>query len=190
MKKERFVLDTSVFVNPESKYKFGRKPTAAFLNFLKLAERSKKYSFYMPPSICAELMNFIDSSKIPAKLLSVVHRKAPKKYELTLPALFFYELVNDMRKRVDKGLRLAEKGIHQAKETEKTAEVIKRIRHDYRTALRTDTIDSKEDVDLILLAKELKATLVSVDNGAILWAHKLGIKCREAKELKSLLKNE
>jgi hypothetical protein len=95
-----------------------------------------------------------------------------------------------MRKRVDKGLRLAEKGIKQAQETKKIDELIKKIRHDYRTALRTDTIDSKEDVDLILLAKELKATLISVDNGAILWAHKLGIKCREAKELKSLLKNE
>jgi hypothetical protein len=190
MKKERFVLDTSMFVNPEAKYKFGRKPTAAFLNFLKLAEGSKRYSFYMPPSIYAELMNFVDSSKIPAKLLSVVHKKAPKKYELTLPALFLYELVNDMRKRVDKGLRLAEKGIKQAQETKKIDEIIKKIRHDYRAALRTDTIDSKEDVDLILLAKELKATLISVDNGAILWAHKLGIKCREAKELKSLLKNE
>jgi len=188
MKQERFVLDTSVFVNPESKYKFGRKPTTAFLNFLKLAEKSKEYSFYMPPSIYAELMNFINSSKIPAKLSLVIHKKAPKKYELSLPALFLYELVDDMRKRVDKGLRLAEKGIRQAKDAKKIDEVIKRIRHDYRTALRTDTIDSKEDVDLILLAKELKATLISVDNGAILWAHKLGIKCREAKELKSLLK--
>jgi hypothetical protein len=188
MKKERFVIDTSVFVNPDSKYKFGRKPTTAFSNFLKLAQSSKKHVFYMPPSIYEELMNFVDASRIPSKLLLAIHKKAPKKYELHLPAMFLYELVKDIRKRVDKGLRLAEKGIRQAKEAEKVDTVIKRIRHDYRTALRTDTIDSKEDVDLILLAKELEATLVTVDNGVILWAHKLGIKCREPKDLKSLLK--
>jgi predicted DNA-binding protein (UPF0278 family) len=42
--------------------------------------------------------------------------------------------------------------------------------------LREGIIDSKEDVDLILLAKELDALLVTVDHGAITWAEKLGIR--------------
>ncbi|HDH50478.1 MAG TPA: RNA ligase partner protein, partial [Nitrospirae bacterium] len=33
-----------------------------------------------------------------------------------------------------------------------------------------------EDVDLILLAKELDALLVTVDNGIINWAEKFGIR--------------
>ena len=36
--------------------------------------------------------------------------------------------------------------------------------------------DSKEDVDMILLAYELDALLVTADQGAQKWADKLGIK--------------
>ena len=50
------------------------------------------------------------------------------------------------------------------------------MRKSYREALREGIIDSKEDVDLILLAKELDALLVTVDHGAIAWAEKLGIR--------------
>ena len=50
------------------------------------------------------------------------------------------------------------------------------MRKSYREALREGIIDSKEDVDLILLAKELDALLVTVDHGAIKWAEKLGIR--------------
>lgn len=188
MKKESIVLDTSIFVNPEVKYNFGRRPTTALLNFLRLAKTAKGLSFYMPPSVFAELSNFIDKTKIPRYLMLQLHKKAPKKYELTVPALFLYEFIEDMRKRIDKGLRLAEKGIRESEKSKKTAEIIKRTRHNYRVALRTDTIDSKEDIDLLLLAKELGASLVSVDNGVINWAHKLGIKCLEVKDLKSMLK--
>ena len=187
MKKECIVLDTSVFVNPEAKYEFGKKPTSAFLNFLKLAEKAKDVRFYMPPSVFDELMNFVDSSKIPDKTLLAVHKKAPKRYELKLPALFLYELIHDIRKRVDRGLRIAERGVREAQGQENVDEVIKKLRHSYRVALRTDTLDSREDIDLILLAKELGAALVTIDNGVILWAHKLGIKCLEAKDLKSIL---
>ena len=50
------------------------------------------------------------------------------------------------------------------------------MRKSYREALREGIIDSKEDVDLILLAKELDALLVTVDQGAIKWADKLGVR--------------
>lgn len=190
MKKEKIVLDTSLFVNPEVKDNFGKKPTSAFCNFLKLAKEVKNIDFYMPPSIFDELMNFVDKDKIPAKLLLLIHKKPPRKYELKVPAFFLYELVEDMRKRVDKGLRIAEKGAREGLEDNKDNEAIKRLRHNYRVALRVGTIDSKEDIDLILLAKELDASLVTIDNGVIVWAHKLGIKCLEAKNLKLILKNK
>jgi predicted DNA-binding protein (UPF0278 family) len=54
-------------------------------------------------------------------------------------------------------------------------------------ALREGIIDSKEDVYLILLAKELNGLLATSDNGLIKWAQKLGIHCIAAQELKKLL---
>ncbi len=188
MKNEKIILDTSIFVNPEAKYKFGRKPTTAFCNFLKLAEKTKDIEFYMPPSVFDELMNFVNKSKIPTKLLVLIHKKPPKKYELKTPAFFLYELVEDMRERINKGLRIAEKGARDSLGKKKVNDIIKKLRHNYRVALRAGTLDSKEDIDLILLAKELRASLVSIDNGVIKWAHKLGIRCIEAKDLKSILK--
>ena len=142
----------------------------------------------MPPSVFDELMNFVNKSKIPTKLLVLIHKKPPKKYELKTPAFFLYELVEDMRNRINKGLRIAEKGARDSLGKKKVDDIIKKLRHNYRVALRTGTLDSKEDIDLILLAKELRASLVSIDNGVIKWAHKLGVRCIEAKDLKSILK--
>ena len=189
MKKERVVLDTSIFVNPVSKDSFGRKPTSAFCNFLKMVEKIKNFNFYMPPSVFDELMKFVDREKIPARLLVLIHKKPPSKYELQVPAFFLYELVEDARRRIDKGLRIAERSARDSLGKEKVDDIIKKLRHDYRLALRVGTLDSKEDIDLILLAKELKAALVSIDNGVIKWAHKLGIRCIEAKDLKTLIRS-
>ena len=41
--------------------------------------------------------------------------------------------------------------------------------------MREGMLDSKADVDLLLLAYELNATLVSADEGVLLWAENLGI---------------
>ncbi len=85
-----------------------------------------------------------------------------------------YELIEDIRERINKGLRVAEKAVRgAAKEGEE--EIVKDLRRKYREALREGIIDSKEDVDLILLARELNALLVTADQGLIKWAEKFGI---------------
>ena len=94
----------------------------------------------------------------------VLQQKPPKKHELTCPAFLLYELIEDMRERINKGLRVAEKavrGVSKAGEEE----IIKDMRRKYREALREGIIDSKEDVDLLLLARELDALLVTADQG-------------------------
>ncbi|MDO9288874.1 MAG: RNA ligase partner protein [Thermodesulfovibrionales bacterium] len=174
-KKEAVVLDTSLFVNPDVRESFGRTPTEAFESFLSLALQAYLLEFYMPPSIFEELLNFIEPEKITGDLLVILHQKPPKKYELTCPAFLLYELIEDIRERINKGLRVAEKavrGVTKAGEEE----TIKDLRRKYREALREGIIDSKEDVDLILLARELDALLVTADQGIIKWAEKLGIK--------------
>lgn len=174
-KKERLVLDTSLFVNPDVRNDFGSSPTEAINNFLEMAEQIPSLEFYMPSSVFNELLNFVDKRKIPGGLLAVLHQKAPSKHELTTPAFFLYELIEDMRQRINKGLRIAEKAVRSVGKSDER-EVIQNMRKSYREALREGILDSKEDVDLILLAKELDAVLVTIDRGAIKWAEKLGIR--------------
>jgi RNA ligase partner protein len=174
-RKDRVVLDTSLFVNPEIRNDFGNSPTEALSGFLILAEQISSLEFYMPSSIFSELMNFVDQQKIPGRFLSVMNQKSPSRHELSCPAFLLYELIEDIRDRINKGLRIAEKAVRNVGKTGER-EIIQGMRKNYRVALREGIIDSKEDVDLILLAKELDALLVTADNGAVKWAEKLGIR--------------
>jgi len=173
--KRKIVIDTSIFVNPEIRKYFGETPTNALKDFLYLANRIPFIEFYMPPSIFKELLFFIDKDKIPKELFVVLYQKPPSKYEMSCPAFLFYELIEEMRNRINKGLRIAEQAV-RAINKKKEGEVIQELRRKYRDALREGIVDSTEDVDLILLAKELNALLVTADKGVIKWAEKLGIK--------------
>jgi len=172
---EKLVLDTSVFVNPDVRAALGPTPTEALKAFAALASRAASLEFYMPSSVFEELMNFVSREELPAETLVYLKQKSPRKHELTTPAFFLYELMEEMRERVNKGLRFAEKAVRSAASSGSSDEQIKDLRRKYRDALREGIIDSKEDVDLILLSMELKATLVTADQGAIKWADKLGV---------------
>jgi RNA ligase partner protein len=163
-----------MFVNPDARTSLGTNPTDALETFLYLASQIDTLEFYMPPSTFNELLYFVSKEKIPAKALHVLHQKPPKKHELKLPAVMIYEFIEEMRERVNKGLRIAEKGVRDA-EKKKAEEIIPDVRRKYRDALREGILDSKEDVDLLLLAVELDAVLVSADQGLIKWAEKLGV---------------
>jgi RNA ligase partner protein len=171
----KVVLDTSLFVNPDVRTSLGETPTEALETFLFLAAQIHIMEFYMPPTIFGELLNFVQKDKIPGDLLVILHQKPPKKHELKCPAFLLYELIEDMRERVNKGLRIAEKAVRSA-EKKKPEEIIQELRRKYRDALREGIIDSKEDVDLLLLAMELDALIITADQGLIRWAEKLGIK--------------
>lgn len=169
------VLDTSLFVNPDVRASLGNTPTEALETFLFLAAQIHILNFYMPPSIFEELLHFVERDKIPADLLLILHQKPPKRHELMTPAFLLYELIEDIRERVNKGLRIAEKAIRSTS-ARKIEEIIQDTRKKYREALREGIIDSKEDVDLLLLAMELDALLITADQGLIKWAEKLGIR--------------
>ncbi|MFV1975758.1 MAG: RNA ligase partner protein, partial [Candidatus Scalindua sp.] len=164
LKEECFVIDTSIFTNPDVYITFGRTPTTALKNFLKLIIKLEGPGFYMPPSIYEELMNFVDIDKIPKDLQVRIFQKPPKKYEMNVPAFLLYELIEDVRHRIDKGLRVAEQAVREVI-TDNEPDTITNLRRKYRSALREGIIDSKEDVDLILLARELDGILVTADKG-------------------------
>lgn len=183
----KVVLDTSIFVNPDARCFFGPNPMEAFVEFVKRA-RKYPHSWYMPPSVYAEMIKFMEREP-PQEFSLLVEKRPPSSYQGSIPALFFYEFVEEMRQRMNKGLRVGEKFTRKGLQGGSEEELIKSFREEYRIALREGVIDSKEDVDLVLLAKELGAHLATADQGLVLWAQKLGVPALSAKELDSLIKS-
>ncbi|WP_353685126.1 RNA ligase partner protein [Thermodesulfovibrio sp. 3907-1M] len=185
-RKRKIVLDTSVFVNPDIRNFFGETPRQAVEEFIKIAKKAKNLEFYIPSTVFKELMYFVDEKEIPKDFYFLIRIKSPDKHRSQCPAIFFYELVEEMRHRINKGLRVAENAVRNVTQKEPD-EVIKDLRKKYREALREGIIDSKEDVDLIFLSMELKATLVTGDQGLIKWADKLGIEWIVPEKFKEFL---
>lgn len=172
--RRKLVIDTSVFINPDVRESFGKNPEEAINEFLKIVKQTKHFEFYMPSSVHKELMYFLEEKKVSKDFYYLIRIKSPDKHRILCPAIFFYELVEEMRTRINKGLRAAENAVKNVSQ-KGLDETIKDLRKKYREALREGIIDSKEDVDLIFLSLELKATLVTGDQGLIRWADKLGI---------------
>lgn len=183
---EKIIIDTSIFTNPDVYQTFGKDPTDALRTFLEIISKLEGPSFYMPQTIYEELLTFVEIEDIHIDLQMLIHQKPPKRYELTVPAFLLYELIEDVRQRIDKGLRVAETAVREASpDTE--PEAIANLRKKYRIALREGIIDSKEDVDLILLAKEMEGILMTADTGIVKWADKLGIRYIDPRLLRSIL---
>ncbi len=186
--KRRFVIDTSIFLNAQTFYLLGETPQEAFKNFLERIKEKRKLQFFMPISIKEELLKILNPTSINEKLLLKVRSLSPVRYDLKISALFLYEFVKEMRIRINKGLRVAEKFTRKGlKKEADEIKLIKDLRDEFRDALRKGIIDSCQDVDLLLLAKQLNAILITEDEGLKIWADKLGIEVFETKDLKVLL---
>lgn len=178
---KRYVLDTSLFVNPAARAQFGNSPQAAVDSFIQLAGKSEA-EFYMPPSIFRELSNFAPNI---SRFEGVVKRKAPNIFSIYLPAAVFYEFVDDIRARVNKGLRLAEEfAVDNRPDND---EKLRRLRDKYRDSMRAGIVDSKEDFEIILLAYELEAAIVTCDEGIFHLANKIGCEWLDASRFHSVL---
>jgi len=184
MPERKFVIDTSLFVNPASRKKFGKTPKAAVKSFVKKTKNTNA-EFYIPPMVFKELLNFIDE-KTANELEIHIKKRAPNMHAIYLPAAVFDSFVEDVRMRMSKGLRLAEEF---ARDNRPDNEVkLRKLREKYRSALRTGIVDSREDFELLLLAKELEATVVTSDEGVIKFAEKIGCEYLNAGRFHDLLK--
>lgn len=179
---KKYVLDTSLFVNPAARSFFGGTPQDAVNAF---AEKAKKMDaqFYMPPSIFKELSLFAPDL---SKFEGIVKRKAPNIYSIYLPAAVFYEFIDDVRTRVNKGLRLAEEfAVDNRPDND---EKLRRLRDKYRDYMRAGILDSKEDFEIVLLAYELEAAIVTGDEGIFHIANKVGCEWIDASKFHLLVK--
>ncbi|CAF0703571.1 RNA ligase partner protein [Candidatus Methylacidithermus pantelleriae] len=189
-----FVLDTSLFTNPEVASQFGDDTDEAVTNFLALAKQTSA-AFYMPTSVYEELRLIKGLEALAPEFESVVQIRSPRKYTLQVPGALLYELMEELRHRIDHGLRVAEEHTKLAGQTGSSDtsigldQLISRLRERYRETLRRGILDSKEDVDVLLLALELDAFLVSADKGMCRWADKIGIKLFNAKHFRYLLRS-
>jgi len=201
--KQRFVLDTSLFLTPEIRGE-GEDVEDACLDLLELIAEAKLnlgISCYMPPSIREELTIMLDDRNVDpvvySRMTTWVITKAPAHYEVMIPAEMVYEFIDEMSERVNRGLRVSEKAVRkteEAREGEPEHEhmtqvdrVISELRDEYRDALRQGVLDSREDFDLLVLARELDAGVVTEDKGIISWAEDFGLRYIRGKDFPTLL---
>lgn len=202
--KQRFVLDTSVFITEEIRHD-DESLEEAVLRLLELIANARLnlgISCYVPPTIHDELTTMLEhrgvSDEVFSKLNTWVIRKHPDRYEVSIPANVVYSFVDEMSNRVDRGLRVSEKAVRRAEERDdETLEnhdhktevdaVISELRDKYRGAMRTGVLDSREDFDLLILARELDAGVVTEDRGIIDWTEDFGLRYIRGREFPDLL---
>lgn len=191
--KRVYILDTSLFTNPNSRKKFVKnrqdKDTTfdAVNNFLKIVSYAKNIDFFMPLSIKKELTHFLNEENHPL-LESVIKVKNPSLHELSIPAAVFYEFLDEIRNHIDKGLRVSENALREVSSLDTSIDQhIHMLREKYRKSLRDGIIDSKEDFDVLMLAKEIGGIIITADIGLMKMATQLGISFIEADRFYELL---
>ncbi|ELZ05605.1 hypothetical protein C482_01796 [Natrialba chahannaoensis JCM 10990] len=202
--KQRFVLDTSLFLTEEIRHN-EESLEDAILRLLELIANARLnlgISCYMPPTIHDEFTTMLAArdvnDEVYSRLNTWVIRKHPDRYAVTIPANVVYSFVDEMSGRVDRGLRVSEKAVRRAEDavdepledheykTEIDA-IVSDLREKYRTAMRTGVLDSREDFDLLILARELDAGVVTEDRGIIDWTEDFGLRFIRGREFPTLL---
>jgi uncharacterized protein len=183
---EHFILDTSIFTNPNIYKQFGEDFTDALTLFLRLANRCNA-ECYMPTAVYDELHKMRELGPLAADFERVVKIRSPRRLNLSIPSELLYEFIEEVRLRIDRGLKIAEEWTRKARtESDDMGAQITKLRERYREAMRRGLIDSKEDADLFLLAYELDGTLVSADEGLRKWADRAGVKLINAVHLRRI----
>jgi hypothetical protein len=144
----------------------------------------------MAPSVHAELVSILNErgvgEEIQTQLNTWVIKKNPARYEVMIPAAVVHDFIHEMSDRVNQGLRVSEDAVRRAR-TDDTEQVISELRGEYRTALRRGILDSREDFDLLILARELDAGVVTEDTGIIDWAEDFGLRYLRGRDFPDLL---
>ena len=203
--RQQFVLDTSLFLTEEIR-RDGESLEEAVLRLLDLVSTARlelNVSCYVPPTIHDELTTILRdrgvSAEVFERLDTWVIRKSPDRYGVTIPADIVYEFIDEMSDRVDRGLRVSENALREVEQLDpdqlaggenymtEADEILSDMRDQYRTALRRGVLDSREDFDLLVLARELDAGVVTEDRGIVSWADEFGLRYVRGGQFPTLL---
>lgn len=207
--RQRFVLDTSLFLTDEIRTGDESLEDAilALLDLIATARLELNISCYVPPSIHDELGAMLRSRDVGEEVFSRldtwVVRKSPDRYGVTIPADIVYEFIDEMSDRVDRGLRVSEEALREVEQLDpeelasgndgtsgyvtEADRILSKMRDKYREALRRGVLDSREDFDLLVLARELDAGVVTEDRGIISWADSFGLRYVRGGQFPTLL---
>ncbi len=212
--KQRFVLDTTAITDTGLRLREGYEniceSAQEVLDLIAIARLKFDISCYIPyPTVYGELVSFLRryncSEDVFVKLDTWLVKKTPNRYEVKIPAAIFYEYVLTMRQKINRGRKLAEEYIWESSavtssiisgnENEKKEAVereigslIGKFRDKYKTTMRQGILDSSPDLDVLLLAKELEAGVVSSDAGIRKWSERMGLRFVEASKFPRMLK--
>ncbi len=217
MLRQRFVLDTTALTDSlawESEGATGIcEGMNAILDRVAQARLHLGISCYIPyPSVYNEIKDFARHNNCNAAVLSKVDtwlvKKTPDRYKVKVPSKIFYEYVDYMRGRINKGMNISEEAIWESVsrcialsesgaslrnmkeeiEREAVGSIVRKFREKYRAALRYGILDSAPDIDVLLLAKDLDAAVVSQDLGIQRWSEQLGLRFMESRSFPVMIK--
>lgn len=101
---EKYILDTSIFSNPDVFIQFGETFSDAIATFMQLAFRVRA-EFFMPHSVYGELQQVKDLGERAADFERAVRIRSPRRLDLTVPSELLYVFIEEVRMRIDRGLR-------------------------------------------------------------------------------------
>ncbi len=185
---DNYVLDTTSITESRLRKELQREKLEEVVRYIASLMREAriklKARFYMTPSTWSELRRLLLGNSVSMdavhELATWITVKAPDKLSIHIPASIFSEYVADIRRRLLKGLRVAESAVRKAarecySQEECLGEAIRDLRDKYREATRKGLVDSVEDLDTILLALELRGVIVTSDQGIKRLGEQLGI---------------
>ncbi|PSQ16997.1 RNA ligase partner protein [Halobacteriales archaeon QS_8_69_26] len=189
----RFVLDTSALLT-EGIRRDGEDLAAALRRVLDLvaeATLSLDVACYVPPAVHDELTGILAAREVPEDVRSTLDNwvvtKTPARHEVAVPAEVVGGFVEELSDRVDRGLDVSEAAVRRADADDPVDRVVADLRDEYRSALRRGLLDSRADFDLLVLARELDACVVTEDTGIVPWAEDFGLRHRRGREFPALL---
>ena len=186
---DAYVLDTTAVTEARLRRKLNAESLEAVVHrvssLLQEARLALGARFYMTPATWNELRRMLLGNGVSLdsvqELAAWITVKPPDKLSARLPASVFSEYVADVRRRLYRGLRVAEAALRRAAREcpgaseECIGDHIRGLRDRYREATRKGLLDSVEDLDTVLLALEIHGILVSSDEGIRRLAEQLGI---------------
>ncbi len=200
-----FVLDTSGVTDPRIRTALDAssldEAILKLTDYIAKARIAFGVEVYVPPTVLDEMKRFLLANGVREEtfreLVSWLKVKSPNKHNLRIPAAVISSYVEEVRRRITKGLRVAEDSVRKAyqvsPETSNTIDtigaLIRDLRERYREATRKGLLDSVEDLDAVLLAVELDAILVSNDEGVRRFAEALGTTVMDPVLFVNMLKN-
>ena len=189
-----FVIDTSGITDPRLRELLGANSLEEVVDkladLMAIARIRLGMNFYMPPSMFSELKRFLEGNNVSSrtinKLAAMVTVKAPDKVKTQIPAIVMSKYVEEIARRLFKGLRVAEESVRRTAREVSSAttstsrdrlvgKIIHDLRQKYREATRRGIVDTVVDFDVVMLAVELKAIVVTNDEGIKRLCEDLGI---------------